>query len=303
MTTFVSLLVNGISQGAVYALIALGFVIIFKASEVLNFAHGSMLLLGAYVIARLVPSVGFAAAVAIGVASTALLAVLLERLLFSRVGRNKGLGGHGQVAALTIMTLGLDIVIVTDMARRIGSGVLSLDQPWGSGAFSFGDVAITYNRLIAIATAAVLILAFLAAFRFSGWGVALRASAEDAETAALMGIRRWQVSALAWLLAGALAAVAAVFLTGSPTPGLEPSIRTVAFAAFPAAILGGLDSTTGALVGGLIVGVVEAMAAGYSSHLDFLGGGFGAAVPYIVMLVILLARPAGLFGTRELARV
>lgn len=303
MTTFVSLLVNGISQGAVYALIALGFVIIFKASEVLNFAHGSMLFVGAYLTARLVGPVGFAAAAVIGVVGTALLAVLVERLLFSRVGRGTGLATQGQVAALTIMTLGLDIVIATDLTRRIGSRVLSLDQPWGTGAFSVGGVGLAYNRLIAMGTAAVLILAFFAAFRFTGWGVALRASAEDPEAAALMGIRHWHVSALAWLVAGGLAAVAAVFLTGSPTPGLEPSIRTVAFLAFPAAIIGGLDSTTGALAGGVIVGVAQSLVAGYADHLQFLGGDFGGAVPYVVMLVVLLARPAGLFGTRELARV
>lgn len=303
MSTFLSLLINGVAQGAVYALIALGFVIIFKASEVLNFAHGSLLLLGGYVIARLVPETGFAAAVAIGIAGVAALSVAMERTLFARVTRSGAVVGPAYLAALTIMTLGLDIIIVTDISRRLGPSVLSLEQPWGIDAVSLGPVTIATNRLLALGVGVVLILAFFAVFRFSDWGVALRACAEDPQTAALMGIRRGRVSAIAWLIAGALAAVAVVFLTGSPTPGLEASVRTVAFAAFPAAIIGGLDSTSGALAGGLIVGIVESLASGYANELSFLGGNFGAAVPYVVMLLILLVRPAGLFGTRELTRV
>ena len=131
----------------------------------------------------------------------------------------------------------------------------------------------------------------------------MRASAEDGETAALMGIRLGRVSALSWAVAGALAGVAALFLVGSPTPGVSPSAYNVALRAFPAAILGGLDSTGGALVGGLLIGLAESFAAGYQDQLLFLGRGFGDVVPYIVMIAVLLVRPSGLFGTRELTRV
>ncbi|MEX5707762.1 branched-chain amino acid ABC transporter permease [Parafrankia sp. FMc6] len=296
MTTFLSFLINGLSLGSLYALIALGFVIIYKASEILNFAHGAFLLLGAYVIARLEPSVGFLAAVAIGIVATALVAFVSERVLFSRVR-------SAHMASLTIMTLGLDLIITTDLTRRIGSSVLSLGQPWDAGVVRVGGVSISENRLIAIVVAFVLIGLLFAAFRFTSWGVALRAAAEDGEAAALMGIRQARVGAVAWIIAGGLAAVAAVFLTGSPTPGLEPNLRTIAFAAFPAAILGGLDSTTGALAGGLIVGVAESLFAGYNASLTFLGGGFSVVVPYAVMMLVLVARPAGLFGTKELHRV
>ncbi len=296
MTTFLSLLINGLSIGAIYALVALGFVIIFKVSEVLNFAHGSMVLLGAYVTARAEQSLGFPAAVVIGVAATAVLGVLIERGLFARVH-------HAQATQLTILTLGLDILIATDLTRRIGSNVLSPGQPWGADTVSLGGVGITTNRLIAFCVAAVLIGVFFLAFRFSDWGVTLRASAEDPETASLMGIRQARVKAGAWLVAGALAAVAAIFLTGSPAAGVEPSVRTVAFAAFPAAVLGGLDSPSGALAGGLVIGVAESLVAGYQNSLSFLGDGFGSVVPYAVMLLVLLVRPSGLFGTKELARV
>jgi branched-chain amino acid transport system permease protein len=296
VTQFLSLLLNGLSLGALYALIALGFVIIFKASEVVSFTHGSLLLLGAYSIARLSEPIGFLPAVLVGIAITALAALVIERVVINRL---RG----APVISLAIVTIGIDIILLTELIRRIGSDILNVPHPWGSGSFRVGDVGISQNRLIATVVAGVLIVAFFLAFRYSSWGVAMRASAEDGETAALMGIRLGRVSALAWLVAGALAAVAALFLVGAPTPGVSAAAYTVALRAFPAAILGGLDSTGGALVGGLLIGLAESFAAGYQDQLLFLGRGFGDVVPYVVMIAVLLVRPSGLFGTKELTRV
>jgi len=296
MTQFLSLLLNGLSLGALYALIALGFVIIFKASEVVSFMHGSLLLLGAFLIARLHDRLGFWPAVLVGVLVTALVALLVERLLINRL---RG----APVISLAILTIGVDLIMLTELTRRIGSDILNVGHPWGGGTFSIGSVGISDNRALAILVAAVLIALFFAAFRFSDWGVAMRAAAEDGEAAALMGIRLGRVSALAWTVAGVLAAVAGLFLVGAPTPGVTPGIGATALRAFPAAILGGLDSTGGALVGGLVVGVAESLAAGYQDQIAFLGRGFGDVVPYVVMVAVLLVRPSGLFGTRELTRV
>ncbi|RFU21215.1 branched-chain amino acid ABC transporter permease [Geodermatophilus marinus] len=296
MTQFLSLLVNGISLGTIYALIALGFVIIFKASEVVNFAHGSLLLLGAYTIAVTADDLGFVGAALLGIVVTAVAALIIERLIINQL---RG----APVISLAIVTIGVDIIILTDLIRRIGSDILNVPHPWAGDFIRAGGVGISVNRGVAMLVAAVLIGLFFLAFKYSSWGVAMRASAEDGETAALMGIRQGQVSALAWVVAGALAAVAALFLVGSPTPGVSPAVYTVALAAFPAAILGGLDSTGGALVGGLLIGVAETMAAGYQDEMLFLGRGFGSVVPYIVMLLVLLVRPSGLFGTKELTRV
>ncbi len=296
MTQFLSLLLNGISLGALYALIALGFVIIFKSSEVVSFTHGSLLLLGAYSIARLSESMGFLPAVAIGVTITALAGLLVERLIINRL---RG----APVISLAIVTIGVDIMLLTDLVRRIGSDILNVPHPWGGEVFRLGNVGISQNRATATLVAAVVIGLFFLAFKYSSWGVAMRASAEDGETAALMGIRLGRVSALAWVIAGGLAAVAALFLVGAPTPGVSPLTYTVALRAFPAAIIGGLDSTGGALVGGLLIGLAETFAAGYQEQLLFLGRGFGSVVPYVVMILVLLVRPSGLFGTRELSRV
>jgi branched-chain amino acid transport system permease protein len=131
----------------------------------------------------------------------------------------------------------------------------------------------------------------------------MRATAEDSATASLMGISRGRVSAAAWAIAGVLAAVAGLFITVFPSPGLEPTTSAVALRAFPAAIIGGLDSTTGAVVGGLLIGTTEALTQGYAEHLAFLGTGFHTVMPYLVMVLVLLARPTGLFGTKELHRV
>jgi branched-chain amino acid transport system permease protein len=263
---------------------------------VVSFTHGSLLLLGAYTIARMSDSIGFFPAVLVGLAVTALAAFLVERLIINRL---RG----AAVISLAIVTIGVDIIILTELIRRIGSDILNVPHPWGGGSFRIGDVGISQNRLIAMLVAAILIGLFFAAFKYSNWGIAMRASAEDGETAALMGIRQGQVSALAWVVAGILAAVAALFLVGSPTPGVTPAAYAVGLRAFPAAILGGLDSTGGALVGGLLIGIAEALAAGYQDQLLFLGRGFSAVVPFIVMIAVLLVRPSGLFGTKELTRV
>ncbi|MGY1606661.1 MULTISPECIES: branched-chain amino acid ABC transporter permease [unclassified Geodermatophilus] len=296
MNQFLSLLLNGISLGAIYALIALGFVIIFKASEVVSFTHGSLLLLAAYTMARLADPIGFLPAVLVGILVTAVAAFLIERLVINRL---RG----APVISLAIVTIGVDIILLTELIRRIGPDILNVPHPWGGDSVRIGGVGISENRLIAMGVAGVLIIAFFVAFKYSSWGVAMRASAEDGEAAALMGIRQGRVSALAWIVAGVLAAVAALFLVGAPTPGVSAAAYTVALRAFPAAILGGLDSTGGALVGGLLIGITEAMAAGYQEQLSFLGRGFGEVAPYVVMIIVLLVRPSGLFGTKELTRV
>jgi branched-chain amino acid transport system permease protein len=296
MSTFVELLLNGVSMGSVYALIALGFVVIFKATEVVNFAHASLLLAGGYVTAVLHDDIGFWPALFVGIAGAALVGAAIEFLVMRRYR------GHDQ-SVLAIATIGVDILLVTDLTRRIGTDVLAIGDPWGDSLLEIGPVTIAHTRIAAFVAAGLLITAFLLAFRYTSWGVAMRAAAENAETAALMGIRLGRVSLGAWAVAGGLAAVAALFLTVFPTPGLERATSLAAMKAFPAAILGGLDSTTGALVGGLAVGITESLATGYQSDLTFLGRGLGELAPYLVMVAILLVRPAGLFGTKELARV
>jgi len=297
MNQFLTLLVNGLSLGCIDALIALGFVIVFKATRVVNFAYGSLLLLGAYVVGRAHGSLGFAGAVLLAVAVTAVVAALIGVVLLRRVR----LADPGTLA---VLTLGVDIVLATELTRRIGTDLLTTGDPWGADVVAVGGIQVPQTRVAAAVVAVVLVAGFLAAVRFSDWGVGLRASAERPATASLMGIRLGRVAAGAWVLAGVLAATAGLFFTAFPTSGISGGVGQAALgAAVPAAVLGGLDSMTGALIGGLAVGVTATLAAGYQDQLAFLGRGFGSVAPYLVMLLVLLARPAGLFGSREITRV
>jgi branched-chain amino acid transport system permease protein len=298
MSGFLDHVLNGLALGSVYALVALGFVVIFKASGVLNFAHGSLLLLGGYLTAVFHDDLGFAGALALAVLVTAAVAGVLDRLL-QRAGGQDPQAAHVQ----TIVTIGIDIVLLTDLTRRIGGDLLTLGDPWGDSVTRLGPLTVADSRLAAIAVSAVVIAGVFALFRFTPWGLSLRASAEDVEAAALMGVRLARVRTLAWCLAGVLAALAAVFLAAFPAPGLERTTGQIALKAFPAAILGGMASPPGALAGSLIIGLTEALVAGYQTELHVLGEGFGDVAPYAVMVLVLLVRPTGLFGAKGAARV
>jgi branched-chain amino acid transport system permease protein len=296
VTHFVELLINGISLGFIYGLIALGFVVIYKATEVVNFAQGSLLLLGAYIVFRVHDKLGFVGAVLVGAAAAALGAALIEFVLVRRAR-------HADPIALAILTIGVDIALSTDLSRRINQDLLFFGDPWKLKTATFGPFTIPQARVAAMVVSIVLVALFFVAFKYTNWGIATRATAEDGETAALMGISRSRVSTVSWVLAGGLATVAGVFLGLAPSPTLDRSANLIALNAFPAAVVGGLDSTEGAVVGGLLIGVVQSLAEGYNSQLHFLGSPLSDVSAYGVMLIVLLVRPSGLFGTREVVRV
>jgi len=293
---FMTLAVGGLFLGAIYALVALGFVTIFRATGVINFAQGSVLLLGAYVIGRLDDSIGFWPAALVGILAAALASLLVDVLLIRRV-RDADLG------TLAILTLGVDILLLTELTRQIGTDVINIGAPWGDDVVEVAGIRVAESRVLAGAVALVLVAALAAAVKLTDWGVAMRSAAEDGETASLMGIRLNRVAAGAWALAGALAAIGGLFLTSFPAAGVTGGIGLVALAAIPAVVLGGFDSPGGAVIGGLVIGVVSVLCSGYQDELSFLGRGTGAVAPYVVMLLVLLVRPSGLFGTRELTRV
>ena len=296
MNQFVTLLVGGLFLGAIYALVAVGFVTVFKATHVINFAQGSVLLLGAYVIARSHASLGFALAVVLGVLVAAAASVAIDALLIRRIRR-------ADLGTLAILTLGVDILLATELSRRIGTDVLNIGAPWGNDVTELFGIRIATSRVIAGAVAAVLVAGFWAVFKFTDFGIAMRSAAADGVTASLMGIRLNRVAAAAWALAGALAAVGGLFLTSFPAAGVTSGVGLLALACIPAVVLGGFDSPGGAVLGGLIIGVVSVLTAGYQEELSFLGRGLGGVAPFAVMLLVLLVRPSGLFGTREVTRV
>ncbi|MFR9801530.1 branched-chain amino acid ABC transporter permease [Pseudonocardia sp. RS010] len=292
MNTFLQLVLNGLGKGAVYALLALGFVVIFKATEVVNFAHGSLVLIGGYLVYATKDALGWVGAAALGIVSAALAALLIERLLIAHA-RN------ADVNSLALLTIGVDVIITEEIVRRLRADIPFIGDPYDAQPLQFGGLTVFRTQLVALVVGIVLITAFFLAFRFSSWGVAMRAQAENREAAALMGIRSSRVTATAWLLAGALAGVAVLFMATQDFSGagLGRGTHAIALIAFPAAILGGLDSTVGAVVGGLIVGLTEALSAQYVSFE------FSKSAVFLVMLLVLVIKPSGLFGTRELSRV
>ena len=307
MTRFFQFLVDGISTGAVYALIALGYVIIFKATEVVTFAHGGVLSIGGYMIwyARHNWFSGkgqgnFWMAVVVGLLVAVTLSLIVERVLIRRMQSKSA-----TIIGICILTLGLDVILETYTnygVTKSGKELLDFGNPWGLKAHGFAGLRIGEARIAALVLCAVLIGGLFIWLKYTSWGVSMRATATNPEAASLMGIRLGRVSMVAWAIAGALATIAAIFLSAAPAPGFDGATGRMALKAFPAAILGGLDSPGGALAGGLAIGIAESMTKGYQSNLTFLGAGFYSVVPYVVMLVVLLFKPTGLFGAKAVAR-
>jgi len=298
MSQFFELLLSGMMLGCIYGLIAMGFVIVFKATNVVNFAHASIVMLGAFLVAKWHGSLGFVGAIAISAVVCAAAGALLD-LVFIRPLRRRGAG----IDALAIITIALNILLGTQLIRMVGNDLLPSGAPWGAKTTSLLGADIPQARLVAAIVAIALMGVFFLAFTRSDWGVAMRSAASDPEAAALMGIRLSRVAAGAWAVAGALAAIAGAFFVSFPAGGVSNATGLLALSAIPVAVLGGLDSTAGALVGGLLIGVAQQLTAGYQDNLAFLGRGLSNVVPYIVLFVVLLWRPSGLFGTREVTRV
>jgi branched-chain amino acid transport system permease protein len=298
VSQFFEFLVLGLSLGTIYALIAMGFVIVYKATNVVNFAHASVLMLGAFLVAKWSDGLGFFGALAAAAVACAIAAALIDIVLVRPLRRRRG-----GIDALAILTIGINVVLATELTRQVGTDILPTGAPWGSDTVTFLGITIPETRIAAAVLAILLMGAFAAAFKYSDWGIAMRSTAADPETAALMGIRLSRVAAGAWAVSGLLAAIAGAFFTSFPASGVTTTTYLLALTAIPAAVLGGLDSVAGAVVGGLVIGVAVTMTAGYQGEISFLGRGLSEVVPYVVLLVVLLWRPSGLFGSKETTRV
>lgn len=295
MMKLIQLIALGISLGAIYGLIALSFVTIFKGTKIFNLSQGGVMLLGVYATAMLTDVIGFWAAAAAGILVGAILSLVLERII--------ALAPHGNHLVLTVLTLGFEVILAAELSRLIGTRIINVGDPWGDATVEIFGATVPLARIIALAVSAALIAGFFFLFRKTRFGIRMRAAAANPETAALMGISQRNVSISSWIIGGSLAVVAGLFLAMFPNPGLEHTAHLIVFNAIPAVIIGGLDSSEGAVVGGLIVGISQTLVTGYSSNLSFLGTGVGDVTPYILMIAFLIVRPSGLFGSRELLRV
>jgi branched-chain amino acid transport system permease protein len=294
MTDLLEAVSRGLGIGSVYALLALGFVIIYKATRVISFAQPALMLAGMVMVTYLVKNIGFWAAMAVAAVLTGLLALGIERAAVRpMVGK--------PAFAVAIITLGVDVAVRVVVNAFIGLDVRHVDDPWGLATVSLGAVDVQQRHLAALLTTGVLIAALFAFFRFTRMGLAMRAAAYDQEAALANGVSVGAVFALSWALAGALAAVGGTFAAAGAS--VDAASWLIALTALPVIILGGLDSLPGAVLGGLAIGVLQELAANYQQQAPWLGGNVSVITPWVVMLVVLLVRPYGLFGTPEVERV
>jgi branched-chain amino acid transport system permease protein len=302
LADFITFSFIGLAVGCVYALIALGFAIIYKASGVINFAQGELLLVGAYVAATGMASwhLSFPVALLLGIAVAVAIGLLFERLVLRRmIGR--------PVFSILMITIGLDVLLRTAVSVRLGATpYLTAATPFGTtsqvriGSVTFNDIDLTIIAVTVVCCAALYVL-----FRYTRYGLAMRATALDQEAALAIGIDVRTVYALAWGVAGAVAAIGGVLLAARAGSGaFDITLGQTALLAFPAIILGGLDSIPGAAVGGVLIGLTYGLSVGYEHfYSHWLGVGFSSVAPYVVMIIVLLIRPYGLFGTRKVERV
>ncbi len=296
MITLLEALAEGLGRGSAYALIGLGFVIIYKSSNVISFAQPGFMIVGIVLVTYLVqvPWLGFWGALVVGALLVGLLALGIERAVIRpMVGR--------PVFAIAIITIGLDIVLRTVATAFLGSNVRHVHDPWGLERITIGPVAVQQRHLATVVAAGILVTLLFLFFRYTRTGLAMRAAALDQEVALANGVSVGGVFALSWAMAGILAAVAGVFAVAGTS--VDNNAWQVALYALPVIILGGLDSLEGAVVAGLAIGVLQAVSARYPDHLAFLGDNPSVIVPWLVMVLVLILRPYGLFGTREVERV
>jgi len=298
MTTFLTNVFAGLALGSTYALVALGFVVIYKSTGVINFAQGGLLALGAYLGYTFSNNLALAFGVAILLAcvSAAIVGASVERMVLRRM--------VGQPPFAVIMiTIGLLFVLEPLITAIWGFDNLPVDNPWNIKTVEVGQLVLGVRDLWTIGITAVVVVAFFLFFRYTRMGLAMRVTAFDPEAALAQGISARRVYATSWATAAALAALAGITLAAGPG-GLQPSISSIALAAFPAMILGGLDSPAGAVLGGVLIGLAEALTRGYQDQLfSWAGDNVSVIVPYVLMIVILLLRPYGLLGTKDVRRI
>lgn len=290
MDTFVLLSAYGLADGAVLALAALGFVLIYKATSVINFAQGEFLLVGAYTFYASFVLFGLPMTVAalFGVAVAVLLGIGVERFaLRPLIGRN--------AISVIMVTIGLSAILTAAMQMIFGTQAREMPPVLPRGTVAFLGASLPLHRLLVIVVAALVLAAFTAFFRYSRHGVAMRAVADDQQAAMTMGISVRRVFAMAWALAAVSALIAGVLF--ADITAVEPRIAAFGLLVFPVVILGGLDSVPGTIVGGLTIGLIQQYTSGY------LDPGLASVVPFGVLVLILMVRPYGLFGETRIERV
>ena len=290
MSTFLNLLAYGLADGAILALAALGFVLIYKATGVINFAQGEFLLIGAYLMytAWVVMGLPMVVSVLVGIVAATVVGVLVERLIL------RPMVGEDPISIIMV-TIGLAMLLKAVVQMFYGTNPRSQPAILPTGSVSFLGATLPVNRLLVVVIAAVVLTAFTLFFSRSKHGIAMRAVADDQQAAMTMGISVRRIFALSWALAAVSAFIAGVLL--ADLSAVDQNIAAFGLMVFPVVILGGLDSVPGTIVGGLTIGLLTQFVSGY------LDPGLATVIPYVVLVLILLVKPYGLFGETRIERV
>jgi branched-chain amino acid transport system permease protein len=296
MNFLLQLLITGLSLGMIYALIAIGFVIILKCSNAFNIAQGHFVMLGGYLGYTLLVTfhlpVWLSIVLAIGIA--VVMGLVIERLaLRPLIGQ--------PVLAVVMMTIALASVIEGIAILAWGGQYKTYNNVLPTINFKIGEISIPPETLIGLIVAGIVVAALMLVFRFTKSGLAMRATAEDEQVVRSSGIRVTTVYALAWVIACVVGVVGGILLGG--VSGVTTSLADIGLKAFAVVILGGLDSIGGAVIAGLILGVLENVSSGYLDPLMPSGGGLANVFPFLVMIIVLIIRPHGLFGLKRIERI
>lgn len=295
MEYYLQLVISGLVVGSIYSLVALGFVIIYKATKVVNFAQGELVMVGAYVCFSLTVEHGlpFWVSFPMTLAFSVLLGLAIERLTL------RPLIGEPLISVIMV-TIGLSSVLKALVQLFWGTDIRVFPQVLPTEPVVVAGLPVSPVYVVAFLLSMLLFGAFSAFFKYSRLGIAMRATAFDQTAAASMGISIKSIFALSWCVAAVVSAVGGVILGN--INGINSQLGQLGLKVFPAVILGGLDSLAGAALGGLIIGVLENVSDGLAK--DLLGlGGFKEVAAYCVLVVILMLKPYGLFGTRQIERV
>jgi branched-chain amino acid transport system permease protein len=298
MTTqyLLQLVISGLVVGSIYAAVALGFTIIYKATRVVNFAQGELLMVGAYVCYAFVVQMGvpFWAALLATVVFSMVLAFLIERLILRpMIGE--------PIISIIMVTIGLSLVMRSLITAVWGNDILVYEPKlFPQEMVTIAGVPISQEFIWCFVLSMVLLAVFSAFFKFSKAGVAMRATAFNQQVAQSMGISVKYIFALSWIISAVVSGIGGVLIGN--INGINSSLYHFGLKVFPATILGGLDSILGAALGGLIIGLLENLSDGLCN--SYLGlSGVKEVAPYVILVVILMIKPYGLLGTKEIERV
>jgi branched-chain amino acid transport system permease protein len=287
---FLQVLITGLGQGCLYGLIALGFVLIYKATEIVNFAQGDLLMLGAFFAVTFVEilALPFWIGFLLAIISMAVFGYLLDMLVIrSMIGESP--------FSIIILTISIGFILRAAAGAIWGSNILSLETPYSGKMADIGGLVISQEYLVVIAGTIILSAILFLFFRFSSLGIAMQASSQNQLAAYYMGIPVKRIFSLIWAISALVAAVAGTLM--APISLVNPQMGFIGIKAFAAAVIGGFGSLPGALIGGLIIGCSEQMAGSY------LPTGFQEISAYLIMFLVLTLRPQGLFAQIQQKKV